>query len=62
MKIFKILFILSSILWCIFSYKLLFEQDLIKFVKFGILFIAVLIEELYYLIEEKVLKHGNRIV
>jgi hypothetical protein len=32
-----------------------------KFVLFGILFIATLLEEQYYLITEEVLKHGRKL-
>lgn len=59
MKMFKLMYILSTIMWGMFSVVAIgFLFNLItlnRFVLFGVLFIATLIEEQYYLIKEKII-------
>ena len=59
MKMLRYFYILSSFMWGMFSVAaigLLFKQlSLERFVLFSVLFIATLLEELYYLIKEKII-------
>jgi hypothetical protein len=59
MKMFKFLYFFSTIMWGMFSVAaigLLIKQlSLESFVLFSVLFLAILIEEQYYLIKEKII-------
>jgi hypothetical protein len=62
-SMFRLMYIITSCCWLIFSAVSLLSAlgmaSTIQVIYSGILLIACQIEEIYYLIEEKVIKHGR---
>lgn len=58
-KLFEFFYILSTIMWAVFSITvisyLIGRVSFERFVLFSVLFLATLIEELFYMIKEKVI-------
>jgi hypothetical protein len=59
MKVFKILYLMASFMWGMFPVAtiglLIHRLSLENYIVFSILFLATLIEELYYLIKERII-------